>query len=141
MPTVTEQDKTGYAFCSQARCPGNSQQKVPAVYRVTERTYREMGGDSPGIEASWQTVLFKNEDDANCAHCGRRREITDQPRVTYENLSGQNPMGLLGAPQFDPKKQAELQASPVTNAEREQFQAQIDALSEQVKALVAATKE
>lgn len=134
MPTVTEQEVEGYAHCVQARCPGNTQQRVKAFRRETSRTYREMGGDSPGVETSWVALVFADADESGCPHCGRHRELTDQPRKSYAPLSGHDPMGLLGAPQFNAAKQQELRSQPLADPEREALTAQNEALQEQLAA-------
>ena len=109
MPTVTETPvEAAWAHCTQPRCPGNNQQQVPAVRRETAHTYRERGGDGPGVESSWVSVAFADEGDVACPSCGRAREVSEQRRQTYAALSGHDPMGLLGAPQFDARKQDEL---------------------------------
>jgi hypothetical protein len=134
MPTVTETPvERAFAHCPQPRCPGNAQEPVEAVKRETAHTYRERGGDGPGIESSWVTLAFAHEADVACPHCGHARDVADQQRKTYAALSGHDPMGLLGAPRFDAKKQNEV---------RQELQSQgVDpekvALEQQVKDLLA----
>lgn len=110
MPTVTDTPiEAAWAHCNSPRCPGHNQEQVAAVRRETGRSYVEGGGNLPGNETSWVTFAFANPDDQACPHCGKAREVTDQPRKSYAPLSGHDPMGLLGAEPFDPRKQVELQ--------------------------------
>ena len=124
MPAVTDTEIDGFAHCGQPRCPGSSQQPVKAVRRETFHTYRERGGNAPGVESSFVTLSFADPSERDCPACGRAREVTDQARKTYAPLSGHDPMGLLGAQRFDPAKQAELRQSAPTDAEREAFEAE-----------------
>lgn len=148
MPTVTEREITGWAHCTQPRCPGNTQQQVAAIRTETARTYREMGGDSPGVEWSGSTLRFVDEEDRFCPYCpptkgGRRRvrELSETPRIRYDPMSGHDPLGLLGVPEFDPRVQVERLAEPVSDPEREQMQAQIAQLTAAVEALTAKKDE
>jgi hypothetical protein len=141
MPTVTDIETEGYAHCAIARCPGNAQEQVKAIRRETSRTYREMGGDAPGVESSWVTLLFADEEQRDCPHCGKPRELSAEPRVQYAPLSGHDPMGLLGVPQFDPARQQEIRTAPPTNEEREQWESTIRELREQIEALAKQGKE
>jgi hypothetical protein len=127
MPTLTETPVDAYAHCVEPRCQGTNQEPVKAIRKETAHTYRERGGDMPGIEASWVVLAFENEDEINCPHCGRTRELSVEQRKTYAALSGHDPMGLLGAPKFDAKKQRELRSEieskgidPDTEALRQQ---------------------
>lgn len=103
--------------------------------RETAHTYRERGGDTPGVESSWVVLSFADEHDIACGHCGRAREVTDQRRKTYAALSGHDPMGLLDAERFDPRKQAELRQeiqSKGVDPEKVALEQQVEALMEQV---------
>lgn len=95
MPTITEETITGLAFCVDGRCPGYEQQEVPALRRVSAFSYLELGGDLPGIERSSAQVLFLNEGDAVCPHCGKPRLVEDQVRPEYPNTSGQDPLAIF----------------------------------------------
>ena len=95
MPTViSNQEITAYAHCSTPTCEGYDQQEVK-VQRVEEaKTYIENGGDLPFFENSFVNLRFVSEDDRPCPHCGRARELAEQPRAAYQNLSGYDPDGL-----------------------------------------------
>ena len=95
MPTVTEQSITALAFCIDGRCAGYNQQPVEAVSRTNEFSYVELGGDLPGIERSTTQVMFANEADAVCPHCGKPRLISEQERPQYPNTSGMDPMAIF----------------------------------------------
>lgn len=106
MPRVLETPVKGFAHCSNGRCPGSNQQRVDAVRVVTETTFAELGGDLPFVERSFEQHRFAQEDDRPCPSCGKSREVTSQQRPSYVNLSGKDPMGLLGSPGFQPGKRA-----------------------------------
>lgn len=137
MPTVTETEIDGYAHCAIVRCPGNTQEKVKAVRRETGHTYRERGGTSPGVESSFVTLHFVDEGQRPCPHCGKAREVSAEARRTYAPLSGHDPMGLLGVPQFNAAKQVELASKPMADPEREALLKQNAELMERLAALEA----
>lgn len=124
----------GYAHCNNPRCPGHSQERVEAVRRETSHTYRERGGNAPGVESSYVTLHFADPDEAACPHCSRNREVSDQPRKSYAPLSGHDPMGLLGVPGFDARKQQEVRQAPLVDPEREALEAQNRELMERLAA-------
>jgi hypothetical protein len=95
MPTVSEVPITALAFCIDGRCPGYNQQPVEAVKRVTEFSYVELGGDLPGIERSTEAVMFADDGDAVCSHCGKPRLVSEQERPEYPNTSGQDPLAIF----------------------------------------------
>lgn len=140
MPTVTEKPVTAFAHCPTTRprpCPGNRQEEVEAVRRETARTYREMGGDAPGVECSWVSLVFADEEQLHCEHCGKARDLSSQRRVQYDPQGewDPNPLALLGAPEFDPARQAEVRQQPLGDPEREAFEAQLAAQQEQMAAM------
>lgn len=122
MPTTTEQKIRGYAHCRAPRCPGNQQEEVDVLKIEDAYTYAEKGGDLPGVETSHVRLVFLNDgiddrpDDVSCPHCGRNRDLSEDPRPNYDPLSGYAQDGLLDIPvsangtRFDPSKQAEIQA-------------------------------
>lgn len=79
------------AHCPDPRCPGHTQREVDAMRNEVQHTYVSLGGDSPGIERS-QVYLTADE---KCPYCDTQCEITDQPRISYQPLSGKDPNGLL----------------------------------------------
>lgn len=131
MPTIIETSVTAYAHCTDPRCPGAYQQPVDGRRIETGWAYTENGGDIPGIERSHVRAEFADPQDAVCPHCSGPRDIALDPRPQYQNLSGKDPMGLLGIAAFDPSKP--LLADPGTTAE-------LDALKAQVAELAAALK-
>jgi hypothetical protein len=116
MPTITEAVQTGFAHCTNPRCPGHDQEEVQIVRRETAFGYDENGGNLPGFERSFVNVGFYNDgtdgkpDESVCPYCHGHREATDQARRQYEPLSGHDPKGLLAVARFDAAKQAELRA-------------------------------
>lgn len=119
MPTVTETDTTGYAHCRNAMCAGYMQQQVPATREESTWTFGELGGDGVFThmpERSMITLLFVNDgtdgkpDDRPCPACGEPREVTADPRPSYQPLSGHDPMGLLNAPRFNAAAQFDMGA-------------------------------
>lgn len=138
MPTVKERPVEGFAHCNNARCPGNAQQPVEAVEVTTEFMYRDNGANAPGVEKSVVELRFADDSVRLCPHCGRSREVTDTPRVVYDNLSGLDPMGLLGVPQFDPKAQAEARQRPLVDEERAALERQLAEAQKQLAELAKA---
>jgi hypothetical protein len=104
MPTQTVTPVRGFAHCVVPRCPGTYESEVDAVKVTTSWTFIERGGDIPGEENSQDAARFADETDATCEHCGGHREVSLSPRPQYQPLSGHDPMGLLGMPQYDPNK-------------------------------------
>lgn len=95
MATVTEERIEALAFCIDGRCPGYEQQPVPAVRRLNEFSYRDLGGDIPGIERSTTDVVFADpEHDGVCGFCGKPRLVSDQERPEYPNTSGRDPLEI-----------------------------------------------
>lgn len=106
MSTATEITIAGYGHCPDARCPGYAQTEAELVRTTVEKTFLELGGAGsvPGVETSHEYLRFADADDATCEDCGKQREPALEQRVVYNNLSGKDPMGLLGGPRFDPSK-------------------------------------
>jgi hypothetical protein len=98
MPQVMNQTEVdAYAHCGTPPvCDGYDQVKVKAIREELGTTYMESGGDLPFIEKSHIHLRFADPDDAACPHCGAGRELSEQPRTTYQNLSGYDPEGLRG---------------------------------------------
>lgn len=97
MPTVMSRNEVqAFAHCTNIFCPGHDQVPVTAIRQELGYTYLENGGDLPFVEKSTVSLEFANPDDVQCPSCERVRELSDQPRVDYENLSGHDPRGLVG---------------------------------------------
>lgn len=105
MPTVTEDVVPAFAFCQSAQCLGYQQEPVDGVRTTTAYTYLDSGGDMPGVEKSTEMVRFAVETDAVCPHCEGPRQVSEQVRPEYPNVSGHDPMGLF---EFKGKTQGEL---------------------------------
>lgn len=131
---VQETPIQAFAHCINPRCPGHNQEELEVTRTETSHAYRDRGGDMPGIEASFVTFQL-SEEDAPCPHCGRDREVSDQPRRTYAPLSGHDPMGLLQVNQFDPQRQAEVRQVPPVDEERQAMEAENKLLRERLDAL------
>ena len=111
MPTVTEKPIRAFAHCPDPRCRGTAQVEVEAFERETSYTFRDGGGDLPGVERSKVEPVFANEDDQACPHCAdararddlqpRLRELSLTPRKQYSNVSGFAQDHLLGAKAFE----------------------------------------
>lgn len=136
MPTVTETPVKGYAHCRNARCPGYQQQEVDAVREEKSFTFGDGGGDgvfTHMVERSMVAFLFADPGEASCPSCGEAREVTGDPRPSYQPLSGHDPMFLAtSGAKFDPSmvntpadaRTAELEAQVA------RMQAAIDKLTE-----------
>lgn len=117
MSVATEVTIAGFGHCPDARCPGYAQSPAELVRTTVETTFLENGGAGsvPGVETSHEYLRFAHTDDGTCGECGKQREAALEERVVYNNLSGKDPMGLLGGLRFDPSKvispNAELEAT------------------------------
>jgi hypothetical protein len=112
MPTISEQEISGWAHCEDALCAGNHQTKVQVIATTTEHTGadREAGQDTSWgtrsgalarlVENSWTEFRFASEADRACPVCGRDRICSDQKRPVYEARSGHSQKGLLWIRQF-----------------------------------------
>jgi hypothetical protein len=102
--TIGRTPTVAYAHCGNVACPGHPldaqppQLKVPAIKELHEQTYGHNGGDDmyrDFVERSWEELHFEREEDAECPHCGTRRQLSKDPRPVYANLSGKNQNELL----------------------------------------------
>lgn len=133
MPTVMSRDEVqAFAHCVNIFCPGHEQQPVQAVRQEIGFTYQELGGDHPFIERSTVGFEFADPEQAACPDCGRRRELSEQSRVDYENLSGHDPRGLIGIKYRDDGRERDE-----GEYLREQNEQRFKALEEQNAALMA----
>lgn len=96
MPTITGTPEApplapvqGFAHCVSLRgkCPGYAQEPVDAYRQTMAVTYGEQGaGEGPirnMTERSFHTIVFANDDDKKCVHCGFDRMVTDQLRKDH----------------------------------------------------------
>lgn len=95
MPTVTVSKVEAFAHCADSRCRGNRQEPVKAVAENISISFLDNGGDMPGEERSMRHLRFAREADASCSVCGGPREVSDQKRPVYANVSGHDQAGLL----------------------------------------------
>jgi len=105
MTSATEQFVEAYAFCHNGRCTGYLQEPVQGVRTTTSWTYMDSGGDLPGIEKTTEMVRFADEADGVCPTCEGPRDISEQLRPEYPNISNQDPMGIF---EFRGKTEKEL---------------------------------
>jgi hypothetical protein len=143
MPVVTQNPARAYAHCRTARCPGYQQQEVAAVREEVGFTYRELNGNKGAaepfdglFERSSVRFRFEDESEAGCPVCGETREVTGEPRPSYPNVSGEDPMGLLAFGGFSPSKVVAPGEETTV-----QLQAEMADLREQIAQLVAAKDE
>jgi hypothetical protein len=137
MPTVSEAPARAYAHCRNARCPGYQQQEVAAVREEVGFTYRELNGNKGApdpydglFERSSVRFRFEDESEAGCPVCGETREVTGEPRPSYQPLSGHDPLGLLQFGGFD----AGMQVPP--DDRTAELEAKLAAMEERVAKLV-----
>jgi hypothetical protein len=136
MPTVSEAPARGFAHCRSARCPGYQQQEVAAVREEVGFTYRELNGNKGApdpydglFERSSVRFRFEDESEAACPVCGEPREVTGEPRPSYQPLSGHDPLGLLQFGGFD----AGMQVQP--DDRTAELEAQLQEMREQIAKL------
>jgi hypothetical protein len=132
MPTATETLIDAWAACSDGRCPGHKQQAVKAISTLVQFSYFDNGGDIPGIERSVTHVRFNDIADAQCEFCGEPRQVADQVRPVYPNVSGvpQDKLLMVGK---DSERLRDLQ---LADAKREAEMAQMRMLMERQAALI-----
>jgi hypothetical protein len=104
MPQVTEKPRQVFLHCPNPVCPGMVQETVDGFEVETAFLFTDNGGDLPFVERSTSRGMVPAEFDTACRHCGANREISLTPRPNYQPLSGADPMGLVGAPQYDPHR-------------------------------------
>jgi hypothetical protein len=105
VPQITATPATVYLHCRNARCSGSNQEELEGVREETAFTFGENGGDGifvTFIERSMVEYRVEDPEVLPCPGCGEDREATGTPRPSYMNLSGHDPMGLIGGPGFDP---------------------------------------
>lgn len=129
MPTITQAPIRGFAHCRNPRCSGNNQEEVDAIQQTESYSFIERGGDLPGEENSIVRVNFahngvdpntgeynREQDESLCPHCGLVREVSADPRPSYQGEWGQQDFLLdievgKDGTRFDPSKTVELQAA------------------------------
>lgn len=139
MPTVTETPVKGYAHCRNARCPGYQQEEIDAVREEKSFTFGDGGGDgvfTHMIERSMVAFLFANPEDAPCPSCREPREVSGDPRPSYQPLSGHDPMGLLQFGGFDPSM-----VVPPGEDKTAELEAKLAQMQEQMAALLKAQEK
>jgi hypothetical protein len=107
MPQITATPATVYLHCRDPRCPGANQEELPGIREETSQTLGENGGDgamAAMIERSWIEYRVEDPESLPCPACGQGREVTGTARPQYQNLSGHDPMGLIGGLTFDPNR-------------------------------------
>lgn len=103
MPTVTETPQVVWLHCRDARCPGYTQEEVQGFREEHVQTFGENGGDGIFMPMTERSMIsFRAEEDVPCPACGRARDVTGEPRPSYQPISGHDPLGLIGGMQFDP---------------------------------------
>lgn len=134
MPTVTVENRKLFAHCRNPMCPGYKQSEVDGLVQETGWRFDENGGDIPGIERSFVSLNFADQDDAPCGSCGDRRELSLDSRPSYEPLSGFDPMGLLREPKFDPNHVNTVEDAKVAEleAKNKALEAKLDAILEKL---------
>lgn len=96
MPRIELVEIDAFLHCSDALCDGYAQQPVRAYHETVSVTYADGGADpnlidTTRVEHSTSRLRLVDETDAPCPHCANPRELTDQVRPKYRNLSGQDP--------------------------------------------------
>lgn len=134
MPISTETPATGYLHCRNAMCAGYHQQEAPVSKVETSWTFGEMGGDGvfTHMVQNSSVVYVADAKELPCPVCGENREVSGQPRPSYQPLSGHDPMGLLNVPRFDPNGTApesdeEIEARIRARLKEEQIEARLRA--------------
>lgn len=111
MPMVADAPVEAYAFCPDPRCPGYTETRVPGLRRVMSWSFIEGGGDLPGEEKSVIQILWgEGIEPPDCEHCGRRMDLSENPRPEYARLSGQDPLRLLNLDQQQQIRDAQMDA-------------------------------
>lgn len=127
MPVVTETVVPGYVSCRDPRCAGYKERETEVARRKQEFSYRENGGDLPGIEREAVDVVQRDEP---CPVCDGPQVYSDGPRPEYAQISGQDQLALLNlnqSGQIRDQQMAQLKADKEL-AEMRAKQAETDAL-------------
>lgn len=107
MPQITATPATVYLHCRDPRCSGANQEEVTGVREESAWTFGENGGDGIFVSFVERSIIeYKVEDDSvlPCPFCQEPRETTGTARPQYMNVSGHDPMGLIGGLTFDPNR-------------------------------------
>jgi hypothetical protein len=88
MPTVTETLVDAWASCHDGRCPGYKQQAVKAILTLTEWSVLRPRRRHPRHRALLDADPLQRHRDAQCEFCGEPRQVADQVRPIYPNVSG-----------------------------------------------------
>lgn len=148
MPIIDRVEITAYAHCSaqltdgeialdsggvpsgEARCEGYRQQQVSGILETVHFTYRDghAGAGSDPMDAvvadmterTVARVLFADEADRPCPHCGSPRELSDQQRPTYSSLGGaRGGPDVIFQDRRARRQQVEAQQASASAAERQ----------------------
>jgi hypothetical protein len=93
---VTEAPVKAYAHCVNSRCPGNHQVEVAAVAVETIYSFQDTGGDGTFAhpERSNTRLRFADPGEDRCEHCGKNRDLSENPRMQLDD-SGYDRNALL----------------------------------------------
>lgn len=137
---VTPEKVKAYAHCLSPMCQGYGQEELDVTRTTIEYTYGDNGADmfKSMVERSTIMLTFADGEDRACRFCGGARELSEQPRPSYQALSGYDPMGLVNGTTgaFNPQ---------VVNTEADAKVAALEAAmsrqAAQIEALLAAMTE
>jgi hypothetical protein len=109
----------------------NFEEKVPGIREETQFTYKDRGGDAPGIENSHVRWFVRDEDDRplspRCEECGELMNVSGSPSYKLTQYGVGPGTGLKGA-----ERAAALAAAKVNEAAASR-DAEIDSLKVQLE--------
>lgn len=148
MPIITRSECQAWAHCSaqldadgavaldsggvpagEERCPGFKQERVSAVRETVAYTYADQQQSASSdpmdamvaqmVEHSVERLLWADETDIACPHCGSERALADQVRPVYQSLGGsRGGPDVLLADRRARREQTQAQQAAASAAER-----------------------
>lgn len=128
-PAILDDPATGKA----ALCRGFVQEKVTARREEVGHTYLDSGGDNAFIENSFVSLHWIDPDQEACPHCDGPRQLAEQVRPKYQNMSRKDPLGLLGL--RDVVGDDESRVVGARDAEMAEMRAEMERMADELKRL------
>lgn len=120
----------------------NFEQKVPGIREETIYTYKDRGGDAPGVENSHVRWAPQDSELERCAECGELMNISGTPSYKLTQYGVGPGTGLKGAERAAALAVAEVQAAGKDrDSEITQLQSQLALQGKMLEKLLEAKEE